>query len=190
MADADAKVSALPAITALTTSDEILVNDGGVSKRITAADAGLFPKPAAASFRGALVHNSVDHTVPNNSVTALGFDTESYDTDGIHDNVTNNSRLTVTAGVTKVRLSGNLQWDSDSTSGARGLRIYKNGAPFSPGQPDVFHSASAFDWILNLSSAALTVVEGDYFELMGYHVAGNNLNDNFLLTWFAMEILE
>jgi hypothetical protein len=42
----------------------------------------------------ARVTNSSSQTITNNTVVALAFDQESFDTDGLHDTVTNNSRLT------------------------------------------------------------------------------------------------
>ncbi len=53
---------------------------------------------ATADFRGARVRHSANQAVTN-TLIALAFDTEDFDTDVIHDTVTNNSRLTVkTAG--------------------------------------------------------------------------------------------
>lgn len=46
------------------------------------------------------VYHSVAQTIPTGVVTVLAFDSERWDTDSIHDNVTNNTRLTCkTAGL-------------------------------------------------------------------------------------------
>ena len=60
------------------------------------------------SFRGALVRNSGNQSVDSSSGTDLSWDTEEYDTDSIHESVTNPTRLTVPSGVTKVKLSGKM----------------------------------------------------------------------------------
>ncbi|GAI75713.1 unnamed protein product, partial [marine sediment metagenome] len=54
---------------------------------------------APAGDQGAKVYHSVDQNTSNYISTILAFDSEEYDTDNIHDTVTNNSRLTCkTAG--------------------------------------------------------------------------------------------
>ena len=50
--------------------------------------------PAGGYTEGAHVFNSVDIVCPSESWHILSFDSERYDTDSIHDTVTNNSRLT------------------------------------------------------------------------------------------------
>lgn len=54
---------------------------------------------AAGSGGAAFVGVSVKHSTTYAGGTVMPFDTESFDTDGFHDNVTNNSRLTVPAGL-------------------------------------------------------------------------------------------
>jgi hypothetical protein len=44
------------------------------------------------------VTDSTDQTITTGVATALNWNTETYDTNGFHDNVTNNERLTTTAG--------------------------------------------------------------------------------------------
>jgi hypothetical protein len=61
--------------------------------------------------------------------TALAYTAESYDTDAMHDNATNNSRLTVnTAG--KYLLSGGVDWGTDTTAGRRFCGLRLNGSTF------------------------------------------------------------
>ena len=46
------------------------------------------------------LQQSAAQTVPDSTTTALAFGNEIYDTDGMHDNATNNSRITIqTAGI-------------------------------------------------------------------------------------------
>jgi hypothetical protein len=73
----------------------------------------------------ARVTHNVDQSIPNNAVTTLAFNTESFDTDAIHDTVTNNSRLTCkTAGV--YAIFGGLRFASNAT-GRRFVLILLNG---------------------------------------------------------------
>jgi len=67
---------------------------------------------------------SVVQEIPNSTITVLDWGAEDWDTDTMHDNSTNNSRLTVnTAGKYLVTL--NVIWESNNT-GARQLLIFQN----------------------------------------------------------------
>src|SRR5947207_13129449 len=51
----------------------------------------------AESQPAALVHNSVAQNIASGATATINFDVEDFDTDGLHDNVTNNARLTAPA---------------------------------------------------------------------------------------------
>ncbi|MBA7587005.1 hypothetical protein ES708_29015 [subsurface metagenome] len=69
------------------------------------------------------VHRSADKAIADATTVLIDFDVEDWDTDGCHDNVTNNDRLTCkTAG--KYLLTANIQFAANST-GTRGLYFYK-----------------------------------------------------------------
>ncbi len=143
------------------------------------------------AFRGALVRRTSAQSIPNGAMTAVNWDAEEYDTDGIHDNATNNSRLTVPSGVSKIRLLGNSDW-AVSTVGERVIFMWKNGSAYdiagyarhaSPGYQNA-----------NIASPVLNVAAGDYFELIAYQTSGAALNFSVSAAqdraWFAMEIIE
>lgn len=152
---------------------------------------------AQAAFRGALVYyGGLGQSIADTFTTAVAFNYESYDTDEIHDGSTNNTRLTVPAGVTKVRLSGSVAW-AGNTTGRRALRMYKNGVGSFAGNPHSTQSGYSVSHGQSVSSGALAVTGGDYFELVVYQDSGAALDVNenvFGLnerdTWFCMEILE
>ncbi len=141
-------------------------------------------------FRGALVTDASVQTIGNSSFTAIDFDTETKDTDDIHDNSTNNTRLTVPLGVTVIRLHAGVAMAFDAT-GDRAYRITKAGST-GVGQPRIDISTSGFNAHGNLVSGPLDVVENDYFELEVFQNTGGDLDtlnaDGY--PWFAMEILE
>jgi len=153
----------------------IPVGDGG----------GRIAWGAKPAFRGALVYNSGSTA----ATAGAPFTSEAYDTDNIHDNVTNPSRLTVPSGVTKVRLSGQLY----SVTGAMTLlyaAIKKNGAVFA-GNP--FHMVSLTTaelayTTLPAPSPVVPVTAGDYFEL--YAGNGSTADATGTYSWFAMEVIE
>ena len=75
---------------------------------------------------GARAHHSSNQSITNNTFTVLSLNSERWDTDSIHDNSTNNSRLTCnTAG--KYIITAGVYWGQD-TSGERVLEIFFNGA--------------------------------------------------------------
>lgn len=147
-------------------------------------------------FKGALVYNSSNETITTSTYTHLSFDSESYDTDTTHDTVTNNDRLTVPTGVTKIRLSGSVEWGA-SAIGQRIAGISKNDDTTTPtsviGLPRVSHDAAAsLNTNQTFSSAPLTVTEGDFFSLYVWHNVGSDSSiiSSTLRTFFAMEIIE
>ena len=135
-------------------------------------------------FRGARVSKSGIEVIGASS--ALDWDVEDYDTDGMHDTSVNTERLNVPAGVTKVRLNSGLQTSTPSSSFIQ-VFIGKNGEAF-PGQAMVSQDAFTGTEGMNISTPVLEVVEGDYFELViAVGVAGVA---EIGATFFSMEIVE
>lgn len=100
---------------------------------------------AALFTKGARVYHNAAQSIDTATPTALAFNSERYDTDVIHDTVTNNSRLTCkTAG--KYLIIGNLTWQANTT-GQRGTSILLGGVtqlaylyvdPVGSGKPRAF----------------------------------------------------
>jgi uncharacterized protein YjlB len=127
----------------------------------------------ATTPRGAMVHLAADETAANYTVaTAIPFDSEVYDTDDIHDNSTNNTRLTVPAGVTHVRLTGSVLLTSLTAEDTVTLAIYKGGTVDWIGSPHQYSDTGSSSIGVNISTAVIEVVEGDYFELSGLRSGG------------------
>lgn len=56
------------------------------------------PATTTPTFVGCSVYRTTTLTVANNTETVIGCDAENFDSDGFHDNATNNSRLTIPSG--------------------------------------------------------------------------------------------
>jgi hypothetical protein len=150
--------------------------------------------PVNTGFRGALVYNVADVAVGNAAVTPIPFSDEKYDVGGWHSVSTNTQRLTVITGVTKVRLSCQLDWGVDA-DGIRKVNILKNGDE-AIGLPMLYvHASNQAGWDLSvpITSAVVPTTAGDYFTCVGYHEAGGALDvfgdvegspEN---TWFSIE---
>lgn len=153
----------------------------------------LDSKSPIITHRGALVYISSAQTATNGTNTFLTFDIEEYDTDDIHDNVTNNTRLTVPTGATKVIVSAKISWTANAT-GTRTFSAYKNGLASYAGFPVVVNSAPDALSFSNLiiTSPVLYVTAGDYFEAVATQSSGGSLDvlGGVNHTWFSMEIVE
>jgi hypothetical protein len=139
-----------------------------------------------AAFRGALVKLTSDEPVADGTDVAIPWDDIVYDTDALW-SAGNPTRLTVPAGVTKVRLKGNIDWTFGG-SGYRHVWVHKNGTLF-------FGTAKESDegdaGVQSIGTGVVDVTPGDYFELITRQTSGATKNvaaDEF--TWFAIEVVE
>jgi len=147
---------------------------------------------ASHAFRGALVYQTASQTGANyftGAPVAIPWDAESYDTDSIHDNATNNTRLTVPAGVTKVRLVGGASISNSTSGNFHELSVYKNGSLSYPGMAGHRSEVTVTGAGVPISSPVLDVVAGDYFEMRLTSETDTAIDLNSPRTWFAMEII-
>ena len=112
----------------------------------------------------ARVYHSVAQSIPRATTTALAFNSERFDTDAIHDTVTNNSRLTCeTAG--KYFISANVVF-APNTTGIRWTGIRLNGGNLIAQQCGPPAAAGA-GTVQNLSTVYGLAVN-DYVETVVY----------------------
>lgn len=143
---------------------------------VTASGAGAvktvnIPTGGGAAAEAVKATRTTDQNIPNNTPTVLDFNSEEFDTDTMHDNVTNNSRLTInTAG--KWLFGFNCRWEND-IDGDRFVRLLKNGTTIvgqqmlNPGSPE-YYQCTTFP----LQDAIVT----DFYEIEVQHTAGNALD--------------
>ncbi len=136
---------------------------------------GNFAVPAGGGggghTEGARVYDASAQTISNNTETAIAFDSERYDTDGIHDNSTNNSRLTCkTAG--KYLIIAQLEY-ADNSTGFRGIRLKLNGSTYI-GLIRVNAVVASTTFILATTIYDLSV--NDYVEARAYQGSGGDLD--------------
>jgi len=141
----------------------------------------LNPYAGGTAFSGALATTAVAQTV--NGTTILDWELEDYDTDSWHDLVTNNTRLTVPAGVTYVRVSAGIM-DTSSVTGQFNVLIYKNGSNVYPGSPTNEIETAGGDGA-SCHTAVIAVVEGDYFEVNVFTSGSRTITAN--RSWFGIE---
>ena len=133
---------------------------------------------------GAKTQHSGNQTITTSTNTILNWDAEVYDTSGFHDDVTNNTRLTVPANG-KYLIGCTLTWASNST-GDRVLALRKNGTDLLVG--DARPASSS-----NLSVQDVTIMEdlasGDYIEVRAFQSSGGDLvaDTDEVFTWFWIQ---
>ncbi len=141
-------------------------------------------------FKGALVTKSGTQSIANASNVDVTWQTAIYDTDSFY-SAGSPTKLTVPAGVTRVRLSGVIDWAATTSQNKRSVLIVKNDAGFDGfGQNVRIDSSTASDeQRQTVVSAIVDVDEGDFFEILVRQTSGGgkNIETN---SWFAIEVLE
>ena len=159
-------------------SGPILTSQRGVANGVASLGAdGKVPSvqlPASsATYSGAKVGRSSDFIVPNNTGTAIEWNSEEWDTDDYHDNVTNNTRLTAPQ-TGKYDIKVMVTFQSNGT-GIRGVGYRINGSGVTT---EYFSTVSAVpmpnETRLN-GSTELELTEGDYVEFFIYQTSGDSL---------------
>jgi hypothetical protein len=171
---------------------------------IEASRDGVWSGLGISPFRGALVFRSTVQTIPYGTPppTAIIFQSASYDTNQIFSQA-NPTRLTVPAGVSKVRVSGNIRYGDPGVSTIQAgvaLFVRKGGLNFiaMPRQQLPLPANGASGAGMNITSPVYQVTPGEYFELLTAHSLANSnsqpiswdTDTSQSITWFAMEIIE
>lgn len=126
---------------------------------------------AAPSAHACKVHRaSGDVSVGNNTLTVIGWDAEDHDTDSMHDNSSNNSRIVIPAisGVTTGLWSMAFKGYSNATSGRTDVSFFKNangssGSGTQIGLTPGGAVLSGLNTVVAQEDAVLTA--GDYIEV-------------------------
>lgn len=185
--------------------------DAGVLDTVIVTPAKLAATPTGV-FRGAKVFNTANHdpadVVGTNWDTGSGegavpFNSEVFDTDSIHDNSVNNSRLLTPVGISLVRLTAGYT-ESNMDTGVMHMRMRRNGAENSLDDAMANYSPMASlgsvgstGGPIDDGNAGMTLDSGvievttpgtDYYELMSASQANPALW-RATKYWFQMEII-
>ena len=147
------------------TTGQVLTVAGGLPSWAT---------PAAGGFVGASVYRSTAQTLSNDTNTVINFNAEVFDTDGFHDNSTNNSRLTIPTGKGGYYLLNLFVAFESAASGTRQTQIvsstgdlYCNSSVITAGTP----------YGSSITTAAVAYLgAGEYFEAKANQRSGGSLN--------------
>ena len=113
----------------------------------------------ANAFVGARVYAGGATSI--NSGAVIAFNSENFDTDGFHDTVTNNSRITIPVGLAGKYLIGGSFIASNSNNNSAQIRLNGTSIVQSGSQPYTTADGG------NALSTVYELAEGDYVELWG-----------------------
>ena len=144
----------------------------------------IWATPAAPSFVGCSLTKSANQSAADETETIVTFDQETFDTDGFHSNVTNNSRITIPTGKGgKYLLVGALDFATNAT-GRRRLSFYKNGSREST-SIQLMAVSTATQTTNITSSLVINLVATDYVELSAFQGSGGALDVRSFYTSFS-----
>lgn len=140
---------------AIGTNGQVLTVDTTVDGKLKWA------APTGATFIGCrAVQSTTATSLSQNTWTTIAFNSETFDTDTMHDNVTNNSRITIkTAG--KYLIGGINAFSTNATCGAR---IYLNGTSVLATQMQGNSSGNERAGVSTIYDLAVN----DYLQLQGF----------------------
>jgi len=146
-----------------TAGQVLTVNSGATAPEWVAPAGGL-------TFAGVSLQQTTGQSISNNTDTFLTFDTENFDTDAFHDDVTNNTRITIPAGK-----GGYYQFNftnryTGGTSNALVARLFKNGVE---AQVNILAANSQVP--TQTFSVAFAAAVSDYFQVQVYQNSGGTL---------------
>jgi hypothetical protein len=157
-----AEVDGSPSTAGITTL--VFPNDA-----VTIASTTATIREVPQGFIGVKAYNVGTQNVANATVVAVALGAEEYDSDGFHDNSTNNSRLTIPVGLGgKYLLAGGTTYDTDTT-GVRYGWWRKNGTTDLRGEVAYAPIAAGIS-VQHVTPVDL--VAGDYVEFVTYQDSG------------------
>lgn len=131
--------------------------------------------PSAPAFVGCSVWDTAHQSINNATTTVLTWNSEVYDTDGIHSTSSNTGRFTVPTGKGgKWLIQAIIQFNTNST-GIRAVYFQKNGTICAFASQ---HSASSALTTIENASQIIDLVATDYIEVTAYQSSGGALDIN------------
>lgn len=135
----------------------------------TSSTTATWQTPSGSSDKSCKVYTSVDIGITPSTQHAIAFDTEVFDTDTMHNNVTNNTRITATTAG-KYAFVGAISLRTTNYSGAYYVYARKNGSgdEFRTRHQTYFNATGfTFEFAVPISFVS-NLSAGDYIEIVVY----------------------
>jgi len=140
----------------------------------TAATGIKWATPSIAGFVGCSLYNTTGQSLTNNTLTAVTYNSEKFDTDSFHDNSTNTSRVTIPTGKAGKYL---INFSTNGDGGYSGIWetfLYKNGSSIF-GAVVVPSFTSPYNYGANpILNGVFEFAVGDYFEMYVRQTSGSS----------------
>lgn len=116
------------------------------------------------------IHQSSGQSISASTTTVVNFDTEDFDSDTLHDTVTNNSRITIPSALAGLWLfTATSAYPNPAEAGSWESGIKKNGATVL-GSSGSTAGVGASNAITATCSLVDLAAAGDYYEMITYQV--------------------
>jgi hypothetical protein len=147
-------------------ASQVLTSDG--------TDVAWATPSAGGAAVGAKVYNNTTQSLVNSTFTALALNAEEFDSDGFHDNSTNNTRLTVPSALGgKYLLNGGY---NIAPGGASYIaRWRKNGSTYLRGEARYAGGSGSISSPTIQCSVVVDLAAADYVELIAWHNVGSTI---------------
>ena len=160
-----------PARLAVGTNGQVLTADSTAATGLAWTTVSSSP-----TFVGTPLTKSVDQTINNNALTAITWDTETFDTDAFHSTSTNTSRITIPSGKGGYyRVTTRITFAGVTTFKSRQVRLYKNGSGFELFNQVSSGASSEGDDNSYELNTIVSLVATDYLEIYAYQLSGSSL---------------
>jgi hypothetical protein len=165
-----------------TTGDTIYSSSGSTPARLGIGSTGQvltvaggipsWATPATSGFVGCALYRSGAKTIANATATLIDFDAERIDTNGFHDNVTNNTRITIPTGYAgKYLVTWQLGFNFNAT-GYREIELLINGSQF----PQSYNLITSTGYTTQSAALVYPFSVGDYIQIRATQTSGGNLD--------------
>lgn len=139
--------------------------------------------------RGGFFYSSVNQSVPSGSSlpSEVNFGYSDYDSESLWPGF--GGAITIPAGISRVRLTGGVLFDSGASSSYRELRFTLNGNQMRGNGQQSTTSIAGKGTYMNIISGIIVVTPGDVLRMVAGHDNGANLNLIANTCWLQVEIL-
>lgn len=160
-----------------TAADTLTAVTVGANNTVLTADSSQasgvkWAAPAAPTFVGCAAFASANQVISNSTVTTLTFNSEKFDTNAFHDNVTNTGRFTIPANYGGYYECSLLLAFEANATGFRRVEIWKNGSKLYQTDGNGMNNGSTDTKPI---SAIVNLVATDYIEYRVVQNSGGNL---------------